>query len=109
MDSPAPRFPHLDHFLNAYMHQDWNLFGNSVEDVLRVYALDNSPEDLKRLEGEINDLIALEGDQLEIDYYRLYPNSVLPSGWHMTVREWLRYVAIVSRTTASKPIASNRH
>lgn len=91
--SLATRFPRLDHFLNAYMHQDWRLFGNSLEDVVREYASDSSASDVRSLQREIHFLLVSEGDRIEADYYRLFPNSVLPSAWHMTVADWLRYVA----------------
>jgi hypothetical protein len=34
--------PHLDEFLNGYMHQDWRIFGDTLEDVVAVYASDTS-------------------------------------------------------------------
>ena len=89
----ASRFPHLDHFLNAYMHQDWQLFGDTLEAVVGAYAADTYPEGADRLREEIDQFLRFEGVRLEADYPRLYPNSVLPSGWHMTAAEWLRWVA----------------
>jgi hypothetical protein len=93
MDGPIGKFPHLDHFLNAYMHQDWKLFGDSLESVVRGYAVDTSPHDVRQLKAEIDQFIASEGDNIEPDFHRLYPNSVLPSGWGMTAEQWLREVA----------------
>jgi hypothetical protein len=93
MAASPNRFPHLDRFLNAYMHQDWRLFGDTLEDVVQSYAIDSSSDDLNRLHSEIIEFLQSEGGNIELDYHRLYPNSVLPSGWDMTANEWLRYVA----------------
>jgi hypothetical protein len=100
MDALLSKFPHLDHFLNAYMHQDWRLSGDSLEAVLRTYAHDTSPSDVKQLRSEIEQFISAEGGNLEADYRKLYPNSVIPSGWHMTLRDWLLYVSRVAERAA---------
>ena len=91
--SLAMRFPHLDHFLNAYMHQDWELFGDSLEDVVQTYASDTSPVEMQQLRDEIVQLLTVEGHRIETSYYALYPNSVMPSGWGMSVADWLTRVA----------------
>jgi hypothetical protein len=90
------KFPHLDHFLNAYMHQDWDLFGDSLAQVLLRYARDTSPTDLQQLQHEIVQFINSEGPNIETDYYALFPNSVLPSGSNMTAEQWLRHVAMLA-------------
>jgi len=87
------RLPHLDHFLDAYMHQDWRLFGDTLEAVVATYAEDTSPDGVEALPGEIALLLAAFGDGVELVYASLYPNGVLPSGWGMTAAQWLRRIA----------------
>jgi hypothetical protein len=87
------RLPHLDHFLDAYMHQDWRLFGDTLEAVVAAYAEDTSPGDVGALRSEIALLLAAFGNRVEPIYLALYPNGVLPSGWGMTVEQWLRRIA----------------
>lgn len=106
MDASRSRFPHLDHFLNAYMHQDCRLFGDSIEDVVKAYSLDSpesSIENLDRLRSEIIEFINAEGNSIEPDYHKLYPNSVLPSGWGMTVEQRLRTVASEAEAASKQP------
>src|SRR5258708_27924275 len=93
MDAYGGKFPHLEHFLNAYMHQDWMLFGSSWQDVVKTYAQETSSDDLKNLRFEIDQFILSEGENIEPDYRPLYPNSLLPSPWRMTPQQWLRYFA----------------
>lgn len=85
--------PRLDHFLDAYMHQDWRLFGDTLEAVVATYAEDTSAEDVSALREEIAMLLAAFGDRVEDVYHALYPNGVAPSGWGMTVEGWLRQVS----------------
>ncbi len=93
MDALLSKFPHLDHFLNAYMHQDWRLSGDSLHDVLLTYAKDTSPDDLMGLQSEIGDFIQQQGSEIEARYYTLFPNSAIPSGWDMKPDQWLNHVA----------------
>jgi hypothetical protein len=93
----STNFPHLDHFLNAYMHQDWMLFGDNLPAVLQTYAKDTSVSDVRALRTEIAAFVH-DG----IDYHRRFPNSVLPSGWNMQPDEWLNHVAhLAADLTAS--------
>lgn len=93
MDAPVNQFPHLDYFLNAYMHQDWRLFGDSLEKVLDAFVDDSSPDDLNSLRAEILEFLVLKGNRVEADYHALYPNSILPSGWGLSVEDWLQQIA----------------
>jgi hypothetical protein len=95
-------FPHLDHFLNAYMHQDWDLFGESLEEVLQTYARQTSRSDVDGLRAEIDQFIASKGTRIESDYYELYPNSVAPSGWNMNVEQWLRRVSELAARASNR-------
>jgi hypothetical protein len=94
--------PHLDHFLDAYMHQDWRIFGETLEAVVAAYAEDTSPADAGALRDEIALLLRAIPDRIEVAYHVLYPNSVLPAAWGMTVDQWLRRVAQFAADHASE-------
>jgi hypothetical protein len=85
--------PCLDHFLNAYMHQDWTIFGDSLQDVVKTFADDSSPEDVRGLQADIGAFVRGEGSHLEADFRKLFPNSASPSGWGMSAEQWLNHVA----------------
>jgi hypothetical protein len=87
------RFPHLDHFLNACMHQDWRMYGDDLTAVVATYAADTPPDGAERLQAEIEQFLRSEGSRVETDYYQLYPNSALPSAWDTTAADWLRLIA----------------
>ena len=108
MAAPQDSFPHLDLFLNAYMHQDWRIFGETLEAVIAAYAEDTSPEEVAALRGEIARLIETEGDQLEVDWLRRYPNSVLPSGWDMTAQQWLRRISELATAHTPEAVPGTR-
>jgi hypothetical protein len=97
MAALSDRLPRLDHFLNAYMHQDWKLFGETLEAVIAAYVEDTSAEDATALREEIELLLEAAGGGIEVAYQKHYPNSVLPSGWGMTAEQWLRRVAQLAK------------
>lgn len=92
MQAVHQRFSHLDHFLNAYMHQDWRIYGETLEDVVTAYVEDTSSDDIALLHAEISEFLSNPNDLTEPAYRQLYPNSALPSGWNMNVRSWLSLV-----------------
>ncbi len=92
MQAVRRNFPHLDHFLNAYMHQDWQIYGETLENVVAIYVEDVSSDDVALLHDEISEFLSTQEDLSEPAYRQLYPNSVLPSGWGMTVQRWLEFV-----------------
>ena len=100
MSNPRQPLPHVDDFLNAYMHQDWRMYGDTLEDVVAVYAQDTSYDDLKALYDEINALLEFGGNWIDTHYRTIYPNSVLPQAWNMTPRQWLAHVANVAQELA---------
>jgi hypothetical protein len=101
MDRELATFQHLDHFLNAYMHQDWDLFSESLSDVVHTYIAETSVGDAARLRSEIDEFISMHGLDLDAAFYRLFPNSALPSGWNMSVEQWLQQVSQI--TEAARP------
>ena len=74
------------------MHQDWKLFGSTLESVVQTYKNDVSEDEILHLQLDIKDIIADCGNNIETDFVIMFPNSVIPSGWDMTVEQWLLYI-----------------
>ena len=63
--------PHLGHFLNAYMHQDWQIYGKTLESVVAAYIEDTPPDDIAMLHAEIDDLLNGHDELTEAAYHQL--------------------------------------
>jgi hypothetical protein len=85
-------FPDLDHFMGAYMHQDWQLFGNTVEEVVARHVKVSDPDEAHGLKMDIKRFVSYKGNDLDREYERLFPGSVIPSAWDMSTREWLLWI-----------------
>ncbi len=108
MSMTITTFPRLDHFLNGYMHQDWALFGDSLQTVVAAFADDTSADDVRGLQADIAAFMRAEGSRLEFDFPSMFPNSVTPSGWGMTAGQWLTHVAGLAAAIAAPDGSARR-
>jgi hypothetical protein len=92
MDMYLEAFPYLDHFIGAYMHQDWQLFGNTVEEVVASFVKVSDADESHGLKMDIKRFVNYKGNDLDREYQRLFSGSVEPSSWDMSTREWLLWI-----------------
>ncbi len=93
----AENLPHLSDFIATYMNEDWTLFGETWQEVAQTFVADSAPGSVRALSEDIHHFLAGSADP-EADYRRLYPLGVLPSGWGLSVADWLRGIeAILER------------
>jgi len=83
-------FPYLDALIGGWFHQDFDLAGDTLEEVVAAYKKSNPPEDWLGTEADIKRFLRTrDEDQIEGDFVRLFTPGVEPAGWDMTTREWL--------------------
>lgn len=98
------RLPHLSHFLDAYLHQDWQIFGDTVEAVVAAYGGDSSREDVAALADEIEGFLSTDRGNVGLIYRDLYPNSVQPDALGITAESWLGILARSARGLVSDAV-----
>lgn len=96
MDARPDMFPHLTHFLDAYLHQDWDVDGETLEQVISAYVINSTPSDIVAFEHEIQQFLENDIEQTEVVYSSVYPNGVIPSAWDMTTAQWLRHIVALA-------------
>ena len=64
MSKPTP-YPELDQLFGAYLHQDYELFGNTIEEVVACYKRESSSEQLKHMLNEIARFRAEHSERLD--------------------------------------------
>ncbi len=52
-------FPNLKHLMGAYFHQDYDIMGDSEQDILREFAQCRSPKDLTGTIAELDVFLSL--------------------------------------------------
>ena len=82
-------YPFLRQLIGGWFHQDFDLGGGSLEEILASYRSVTPPAEVAAARAAIDKLVAAAGDNLEHEFVQRFHPDVDPSGWGMTTREWL--------------------
>jgi hypothetical protein len=85
-------YPYLGHLLGGWFHQDFDLVGDSLEEIVGDFRATSPAEDLAGLHADISRLLRLHGDRLEAAFGELFGEVVEFSGWGLSARQWLERV-----------------
>jgi hypothetical protein len=91
------RFEHLDEFLGAYFHQDWDDIDRTADDVVRRFLGEASREDVNNVVGDIDEVLRTLNGEAEVAallkeigcYYEVSAGGFTPSEWLWHVRDLL--------------------
>ncbi len=90
-------FPALYQFLGGYFHQDFDIFGETLEEIMAACREELSPKELKAVATEIHRFIATYGvtlEKLNAALQTLFKPQVIIDGWDgMNSKQWLQRVA----------------
>jgi hypothetical protein len=90
MSSPsAEAYPHLRTFLGAWFHQDFDLVGESLEEIVSAFNAASSPSEAQHVRSDIDAFVQDARHDLDEAFVRVFNPEVDPHGWGMTTREWL--------------------
>ena len=92
MDMYLDTFPYLDHFLGAYMHQDWDIAEKTLEEVVARFVKVSDRDEAHGLKMDIKRFVAYKDPDLDREFERLFQPDIIPSGWGMSTREWLLWI-----------------
>jgi hypothetical protein len=93
----ALAYRHLNKLLMSYFHQDFDIYGNTLAEIMGVYREDFAPEDRAALAQEIRRFIEIHGPSetsilQALD--RIFKPEVIIEGWEgLNAKEWLERIA----------------
>jgi hypothetical protein len=70
--------------MHIYFGQDFDLWGNTVEELVGCYKRDSPVEDHQTLRDEIARFRQAHPQDLDTAFMNAYPNEIDPSGWGYT-------------------------
>ncbi|MFE8100301.1 contact-dependent growth inhibition system immunity protein [Brenneria goodwinii] len=81
-------YQYLDHLMGAYLNQDYDLSGETIEEVVGCYLNNESPE---HAQGLINDCAKfIENNRnVETEFEELYGADFSPRLWGVTAADFL--------------------
>ena len=82
-------YPHLRAFLGAWFHQDFDLDGETLEDIVARYREVSPRFEIDATRGDIDKFIEAHGDSAHKAFVENFDPDVDPSGWGMSTRDWL--------------------
>ncbi|GGH07014.1 contact-dependent growth inhibition system immunity protein [Silvibacterium dinghuense] len=93
----AEHYPHLDALLGGYFHQDFDLFGDTLAEILATYREDTSAEERAATRADIERFLGTYGPEAQAvneALERIFKPGVIIEGWDgLNATQWLEEVA----------------
>ena len=94
---PEP-YRHLAAFLHAWFHQDFDLAGDTVEEIVNVYKLSATRADMEAIIAEIAAFLASPSHNQAVQFEQLFDLDIDPLGFAPSVEEFLGAITRVLTT-----------
>lgn len=90
-------FPHLDHLIGGYFHQDWRTDGDTSEDVVKLFCRMERREHRRGVVKDIEELLNLT----ETEFQLLQALNAFGCAYQVdgSIREWLKGVGDIARSS----------
>jgi CdiI immunity protein len=89
--------PELDQLFGAYLHQDYQLFGNTIQEVVECYKRDSSSEQIHHMLDEIARFRAEHSEDLDSSLLARYGNDFDPRLWEHTAASFFQLLESMLR------------
>ena len=94
MANPTNDYPQLDSLIGGWFHQDFDLDGATLDEIVTAYKSAHSPEDWRNTKADIQRFLQERDErQVKEDFVRLFQPDVDPEAWNMSTRQWLLRIA----------------
>jgi hypothetical protein len=93
----AKSYPDLDNLLGAYFHQDFDIFGSNLQEIIATYRADASEELCKSTRADIERFLQKYGPEernVSEALERVFKPGVIVEGWEgLNAKQWLERIA----------------
>jgi hypothetical protein len=89
-------FPHLGNLIGAYLNQDYEYFGDTIEAVLAAYCAENVAQDVEGLRRDVAEFLAKFSANLDQAFSERYGFDFDPKLWQLDARAFLTKVLDVT-------------
>lgn len=83
------RYPRMYEIFGAYFNQDYDIWGETIEEIVECYKRDSSSEHCRELIGEIDKFICDHPSDLDSAFERDYGDDFDPQLWGHTAISFL--------------------
>lgn len=85
-------FPELASFMSGWFHQDFDIHGDTLEEVVAAFTADNGTELVAALVADIDAFLATGDDGMEERFQDWFRPDIIPSGFRLTTRAFLEAI-----------------
>lgn len=91
---PHQKFPQLDQLIRAYLNQDYELSGDSIEEVVKCYLRDSPHKDHLQLLNDITNFRHAHPSNLDKAFLEVYGFDFDPQLWEISTLEFFEMVKL---------------
>jgi hypothetical protein len=85
-------FPDLASFMGGWFHQDFDIEGDSLEEVVAAFKAQSDPGLVAPLINDIDAFLATGDDGLDARFQAFFRPDVIPTAFRATTREFLEAI-----------------
>jgi CdiI immunity protein len=82
-------FPELAAFMGGWFHQDFDIHGDSLEEVVAAFKAESDPELVRPLLDDIDAFLATGEEGMEDRFQEFFRPDIIPTAFRPTTREFL--------------------
>jgi hypothetical protein len=83
-------YPYLDALVGGWFHQDFDIDGGSLEDVIASYKARTTEDDHLGAKADIKRFLrSFDEDRLEEQFVTRFIPGSYPGRWDLSLRDWL--------------------
>jgi hypothetical protein len=82
-------FPELAAFMGGYFHQDFDINGDTLEEVVAAFVVDSDGRLRRLLIDDIDAFLGTGDDGMEERFQEYFRPDIIPTGFRPTTREFL--------------------
>jgi hypothetical protein len=88
----ARSYPQLDHLIHAYLNQDYEISGSTIEEVVNAYKQDREEKDRSRLLDDMQQFKRAYSSRLDEAFLESYGFDFDPGLWDLNTAEFFDLV-----------------
>jgi hypothetical protein len=85
-------FPELAAFMSGWFHQDFDIHGDTLEEVVAAFKAESGEELVAPLVADIDAFLATGDDGIEERFQDWFRPDIIPSGFRPTTRAFLEAI-----------------
>ncbi len=85
-------FPELASFMGGWFHQDYDINGDSLEEVVAAFKAQSDDELVAPLVADIDRFLATGDDGMDERFEEYFRPDVIPTGFRPSTREFLEAI-----------------